>query len=67
MSAADARTITEAAAGAIVAQTVIATLRAADGKPEIAWLRFCELQAKYGKHSAALRTFVGELAKRARG
>ena len=56
----------QTAIGAIAAQEIIAGLQADAITVDHAWLRFCELAAKGGWKTAECRSFVLELAKRAR-
>jgi hypothetical protein len=53
------------AVGAIEAQKVITSLRADSVPVDVAWLRFVELAAKYGKNSPACRAYISEAFKRA--
>lgn len=50
------------AEGAVTAQKV--TAQVIDGAtPALAWLRYCELAARFGAKSTACRSFINALAK----
>ena len=57
--------IAQSASGAIIAQTVVERIREGTVDVNLAWLRFSELSARYGRYSPACRSFVVELAKHA--
>ncbi len=53
------------AVGALAAQSVVSRVRDQWATPAVAWLACAELVAMHGWKSAAVRSFVTELAKRA--
>ncbi|NUZ07601.1 hypothetical protein [Piscinibacter koreensis] len=57
--------VAQEAAGSVAAQQMIDRLGHEWATPDIAWLAFVEIAAKYGWRSPACRAFVHELAKRA--
>jgi hypothetical protein len=60
-------TIAQEAEGALVAQRCVDRLAEDWTTPDLAWLAFIEVAAKFGWRSPACRAFVHELAKRAAG
>ena len=59
--------VEQEAIGALAAQSVVERLQDEWTTPKLAWLAYCEVAARYGKHSPACVGFIGELAKRAAG
>lgn len=53
------------AIGAVEAQRLIESVSTGNLTPAHAWLRFCDLASKHGWKSAACRSLVCELLKRA--
>jgi hypothetical protein len=58
----DARVV-QAASGALVAQQVVADVRAGTASPDHGWMRFVEIAAQDGWKSASARSFIRELTK----
>jgi hypothetical protein len=57
--------MTHEAVGSIEAQNVITGLKADAINVDMAWLKYVELAARFGKNGMACRAYVVELAKRA--
>lgn len=51
------------AAGGIAGQSAVSELRRPDGDLDRLWLRTCEVGARYGWKSPAMRAYVRELGK----